>query len=51
MKGEDDAPLVVTLNITSYTVHGILVDTRSATNLLFKDAFDHTGIPPDKIEP
>ncbi|KAI5657568.1 hypothetical protein M9H77_26361 [Catharanthus roseus] len=36
---EDDAPFVVTLDINSYTVHRILVHTRSTTNVLFKDAF------------
>lgn len=48
---EDDAPLVVTLDISRCTIKRILLDMKSAGNVIFKDAFDQMGIPPEEIEP
>lgn len=48
---EDDALLVVTFDISRYTIKRVLVDMESAANVLFKDAFNQMGIPPGDIEP
>lgn len=47
----DDALLVISLNIGDCTVQWILVDTGSIINALFREAVTHMGIPVDRIKP
>lgn len=39
-----DDPLVVTLNVANYVIHGVLVDGKSSCNILFMTAFNKTNI-------
>ena len=39
IKYPHDDPVVISLNITNYDVHRILVDNRSLVDVLFYDAF------------
>lgn len=48
---EDDALLVITLNISHCTVKLVLIDIISVINFLFRDAFDHMRILHKDIEP
>jgi hypothetical protein len=43
--------LVVTLTIANYQTRWILVDTGSSDDILFKSAFDHMGVPREKVVP
>jgi len=43
--------LVVTLTIANYQTPRILVDTGSLADILFKSAFDHMGVPREKVVP
>jgi hypothetical protein len=42
---------VVTLTIANYQTRRILVDTGSSADILFKSAFDHMGVPREKVVP
>ena len=44
-------PLMITAQIGSSVVTKILVDTRSAVNVIFRHAFEQMGISNDKLEP
>jgi hypothetical protein len=46
----DDA-LVVTVTIANHSIHRILVDNGSSTDILYWLAFQHMGIERDKIKP
>lgn len=46
---DDDAPLIISLSIEDCTVRRILVDMRSAANVLFHDAVTQMGISEDRI--
>jgi hypothetical protein len=41
--------LVVSLTIANHQTQRILIDTGSSTDILFKSAFDHMGIPWDRV--
>jgi len=43
--------LVVTLTVANYQTRGILVDTGSSADILFKSAFDYMGVPWEKVVP
>jgi len=43
--------LVVTLTIANYQTRRILIDTGSSADILFKSAFDHMGVPSEKLVP
>lgn len=46
-----DDPLVVTLVVSNYLSHGILIDNGSSVDILYLPAFDHMGIGRDKLQP
>ena len=45
-----DDPLVVRAVVANKTVHRVLVDNRSSTNIIFSSAFDKMGIKREKLE-
>ena len=46
-----DDPLVIRVVIANKTVHRVLVDNGSLTNIIFTLAFDKMGIKREKLEP
>ena len=45
-----DDPLVVRVVVANKTVHRVLIDNGSSTNIIFASAFDKMGIGRDKLE-
>ena len=45
-----DDPLVIRAIIANKTVHRVLVDNRSSTDIIFRSAFDKMGIGREKLE-
>jgi len=43
--------LVISLTIANHKTRHILIDTGSSADILFKSAFDHIGIPQDRVFP
>ena len=46
-----DDPLVIRAVVANKTIHRILVDNGSSTNIIFASAFDKMGIGRERIEP
>ena len=46
-----DDPLVIRVVVANKTVHGVLVDNGSSTDIIFALAFDKMGIERGKLEP
>ena len=46
-----DDPLVVRAIVANKTVHQVLVDNESSTDIIFTSAFDKMGIGREKLEP
>ena len=46
-----DDPLVIRVVVANKIVHGVLIDNRSSTNIIFASAFDKMGIGREKLEP
>lgn len=46
-----DDPLVVSLVVSNYLTHCILIDNGSSTDILYLPAFDQMGIDRDKLKP
>ena len=46
-----DNPLVVRAVVANKTVHRVLVDNGSSTDIIFASAFDKMGIGREKLEP
>ena len=46
-----DDPLVVRAIVANKTVHWVLVDNGSSTDIIFASAFDKMGIGREKLEP
>ena len=46
-----DDPLVVRAVVANKTVHRVLVDNESSTDIIFASAFDKMGIGREKLEP
>ena len=46
-----DDPLVIRAVVANKTIHRVLVDNGSSTNIIFASAFDKTGIGREKLEP
>ena len=46
-----DDPLVIRAVVANKTVHRVLVDNRSSTDIIFASAFDKMGIRREKMEP
>ena len=46
-----DDPLVIRAVMANKTVHEVLIDNRSSTNIIFASAFDKMGIGREKLEP
>ena len=46
-----DDPLVVRAIMANKTVHRVLVDNESSTDIIFTSAFDKMGIGREKLEP
>ena len=46
-----DNPLVVRAVMANKTVHRVLVDNRSSTDIIFASAFDKMGIGRERLEP
>ena len=46
-----DDPLVVRAVVANKTVHKVLVDNRSSTDIIFVSAFDKMGVGREKLEP
>ena len=42
---------MIATQISHYIVSKILIDTRSAVNVIFKHATDQIGIPEDRLKP
>ena len=46
-----DDPLVIRAVVANKTIHRVLVDNGSSTNIIFASAFDRMGIGRKKLEP
>ena len=46
-----DDPLVVRAIVANKTVHRVLIDNRSSTDIILESAFDKMGIEREKLEP
>ena len=46
-----DDPLVIRAVVANKTIHWILVDNGSSTNIIFASAFDKMGIGRERLEP
>ncbi|GAV87003.1 LOW QUALITY PROTEIN: hypothetical protein CFOL_v3_30429, partial [Cephalotus follicularis] len=46
-----DDPVVVTLQVTLFTMKRILIDSGSSVDILYKHAFDQLRIPIDQLKP
>ena len=46
-----DDPLVIRVIVANKTIHRVLVDNGSSTNIIFASAFDKMGIGREKLEP
>ena len=46
-----DDPLVIRVVVANKTIHRVLVDNGSSTDIIFKSAFDKMGIGKEKLEP
>ena len=46
-----DDPLVIRAVVANKTVHRVLIDNRSSTDIIFASAFDKMGIGREKLEP
>ena len=46
-----DDPLVIRVVVANKTVHMVLIDNRSSTDIIFASAFDKMGIKREKLEP
>ena len=46
-----DDPLVIKFVVTNKTIHKVLVDNGSSTDIIFTSAFDKMGIGREKLEP
>ena len=46
-----DDPLVIKAVVANKTIHKVLVDNGSSTDIIFSSAFDKMGIGRDKLEP
>ena len=46
-----DDPLVIRVVVANKTIHRVLVDNGSSTNIIFTAAFDKMGIGREKMEP
>ena len=46
-----DDPLVIRVVVANKTVHRVLIDNRSSTDIIFASAFDKMGIKREKLEP
>ena len=46
-----DDPLVIRAVVANKTIHRVLIDKRSSTDIIFASAFDKMGIGREKLEP
>ena len=46
-----DDPLVIRAVVANRTIHRVLVDNGSSTDIIFASVFDHMGIGREKLEP
>ncbi|KAL2238147.1 UNVERIFIED_CONTAM: Retrovirus-related Pol polyprotein from transposon [Sesamum indicum] len=52
-KGSEDMndPMVVKLDIANFTVHKVLIDSGSSTDIIFKNVIDKMGLENARLEP
>ena len=46
-----DDPLVIRAVVANKTIHRVLIDNESSTDIIFSSAFDKMGIGREKLEP
>ncbi|KAL2240335.1 UNVERIFIED_CONTAM: hypothetical protein Sindi_0674700 [Sesamum indicum] len=49
--GEQNDPMVVKLDIANFTVHKVLIDSGSSTDIIFKNVVDKMGLENARLEP